>query len=62
MTSRKYNTTVFNEPFDEETIQLIWEKGQIIHGRNSSSFRMDICGAIIERNEYGNTSSIYGGT
>ena len=46
--------------FPEETIQAVWEKGQIITGYDSNKFRKDQCGAWLKRLQHGDRQSIYG--
>ena len=45
---------------DHEMIQAIWEKGQVVLGQDSQSWRKDQCGAWIGREFYGNRESQYG--
>ncbi|MGI6521043.1 MAG: HNH endonuclease [Fermentimonas sp.] len=45
---------------DDKTIQAVWEKGQIVSGRDSKVWRKDQCGALIKRDEYGNRGSKHG--
>lgn len=46
--------------FDKETIDAVWEKGQVVPNYDPSIWRKDKCGAFITRNQYGNTNSEYG--
>lgn len=46
--------------FSKETIQAVWEKGNIAQGNNSNVWRKDQCGAWIGRNYYGDRDSQYG--
>lgn len=39
--------------YTSEMIQLVWEKGHVVEGRNSSMYRRDHCGALIRRDMYG---------
>ena len=41
-------------------IQQVWEKGTIVLGYDSSTWRKDACTAWITRTEYGNPNSVYG--
>ncbi len=41
------------EPFSEEVKNAVWEKGLRCPGQDGSRFRNDICGALIEREAYG---------
>lgn len=38
------------------TIQLVWNKGQIIPGTDPNVVRKDRCGALIRRDKYGDTT------
>jgi hypothetical protein len=46
--------------FNEETIQLIWEKGKVKAGYNSKVHRFDLCGALMQRDKYGNRQHNFG--
>lgn len=37
--------------------QIVWQKGYIVPGLDSSRFRMDACGALIARDKYGDRSA-----
>jgi hypothetical protein len=50
----------FKMSWSEETIQSVWEKGEIIPGNDENRWRKDQCGAWIGRIEYGNRNSQYG--
>ncbi len=41
----------------KEVIQHVWNKGYVVPGVDPSLRRKDICGAWIDRNEYGNRES-----
>lgn len=45
--------------FSEETIQAVWEKGNIV-SNTPSAWRKDQCGAWIGRDYYGDRDSQYG--
>lgn len=51
-----YNLTINNRNFDENTVQAVWNKGIIIPGRDPNYCRKDVCGALMLRSHYGNTS------
>jgi hypothetical protein len=51
---------LFTKNFDLNTINAVWNKGQIIPGYDPSRCRKDACGAIMVRTEYGNTNSNWG--
>ncbi len=48
---RTWNTKVDGSPFDEKTIEAVWEKGKPERGH--PTFRKDSCGASMERSKYG---------
>lgn len=39
----------------QQEIVAVWNKGQVIAGRNPGQYRLDACGAIIEFSKYGET-------
>ncbi|MBI2842219.1 MAG: HNH endonuclease [Armatimonadetes bacterium] len=41
-------------------VQIVWEKGEVIPGYDSSKWRKDRCGAWIARDKYGDRTSAYG--
>ncbi len=45
---------------DQDKVQRVWEKGQIVPGYDSAVYRKDQCGAWMQRTEYGNRDSEYG--
>ncbi|MCO6429110.1 hypothetical protein [Nitrosomonas communis] len=45
---------------DENLIQAVWEKGRGMLERDTSEWRMDQCGAWINRRQYNNAKSEYG--
>lgn len=45
---------------DEDIVRKVWEKGQIVSGNDSQSWRKDQCGAWIGWQFYGNRNSQYG--
>jgi 5-methylcytosine-specific restriction endonuclease McrA len=46
--------------FSEETIQNVWEKGEIVAKYDANRFRRDRCGAWIRRLGYGAKNSRLG--
>jgi len=42
--------------FSEDVLQRVWEKGREVQGHDPTSWRLDQCGALIGRKEYGNRS------
>ena len=51
--SREWSTRVDGSPFDQATIDAVWAKATREEGYNS--FRIDRCGAVIHRADYGKT-------
>ncbi len=45
---------------DENTIQQVWNKGQIVRNNDPNEWRKDECGAWIHRSDRGNRNSQYG--
>lgn len=54
--ARKPSTTRSGGGFDDATIQAVWNKAYTIKGVDPRVRRMDQCGALIDRNAYGNTT------
>ena len=46
--------------WSDETIQTVWEKGDVVQGYDPARWRKDQCGAWIGRAAYGDRDSIYG--
>lgn len=57
---RVSNTTKFGFKFNADTVNLVWNKGQLVFGYDPSQVRKDNCGALIYYSQYGNTNSPYG--
>jgi 5-methylcytosine-specific restriction endonuclease McrA len=51
------NKNVKGESFSAELIQKVWEKAQVIDGKDPQRIRRDLCGAIIHRELFGKTSA-----
>ena len=49
--ARNASTRETGEPFDEATIEAVWQKGAPEPG--FLSFRRDVCGASMQRSKYG---------
>jgi len=49
--ARNHNTRTDGRSFDEQTIEAVWKKGT--PEPEYSSFRMDACGASMQRSNYG---------
>ena len=56
----KFNVNYYGQRFDNNTVQLVWEKAQIVYDQNPAIIRKDLCGAEIHRSDYGNTDSKHG--
>ena len=54
--ARTNNTRRAGGAFGEWTIQRVWEKANIVPGRDANVVRKDRCGALIQRNKYGDTT------
>ncbi len=46
--------------FSEEIIQKVWEKGNKITSKNPDTWRLDQCGNLIKRENYGDRESSTG--
>jgi 5-methylcytosine-specific restriction endonuclease McrA len=53
--SRNPNTTTSGASFDDSTVQAVWGKAKEDPGY--TIFKKDVCGATIERDAYGKTTS-----
>ena len=61
MTIKRYwNTDKNGKGFTKDLAPKVWGKARPIDGFPKDETRRDICGAIIKRVDYGNTSSHYG--
>ena len=56
MTARKNGSNSKGSSFDDATVQAVWNKATPIPGTNANVRRKDVCGAIIDRNKYGDTT------
>jgi hypothetical protein len=52
----RFGTNLLNEAFDDMAVDAVWLKGVIIPGVNPKLERKDVCGARIERYNYGDTT------
>ncbi len=52
--ARNPGTTSNGGSFDDATIEAVWRRGTAVPG--SDSFRKDTCGALMQRNRYGQTT------
>ncbi len=57
---RTWSTTKRGKEFTQEIQQQVWEKAKPIEGHSPNVVRRDVCGAVIRREDYGNTCSHYG--
>ena len=53
---RQRGTTRSGVRFSDATIQAIWNKARFVIGKDPRLVRMDVCGALIQRNLYGVTT------
>lgn len=44
----------------EQTLDAVWEKGEKILGKDPGKFRADVCGALMQRDKYGNRKHVNG--
>ncbi len=51
--ARSFTTKVDGSPFDEKTIEAVWQKGT--PEPNLETFRKDKCGASMSHSKYGKT-------
>jgi 5-methylcytosine-specific restriction endonuclease McrA len=54
---RTYGKTVLNGTFDNTIIEAVWGKGKIVPGVDPKRRRKDLCGAWIDRHQYGATAN-----
>jgi hypothetical protein len=54
--SRRSSTTRSGAAFDQRTITAVWNRATIVPGVNPDVRRKDVCGAWIDRSQYGTTS------
>ena len=52
---RQYGTDTKGYTFTVEKIESVWNRGQKVTGFDPAKYRKDVCGAWIEREQYGNT-------
>ncbi len=39
--------------FRSQMVDIVWRKGAVVQGDNRTNRRMDVCGSMIERDQYG---------
>lgn len=54
--ARNSGTDKNGASFSNEAKLAVWKKGQEIPGKDKNKQRMDICGAVIEWDSYGDTT------
>jgi hypothetical protein len=54
--TRKRGSDSRGSSFSQQTINVVWEKGKIVTGNDSTKKRKDSCGAWIEYSQYGVTT------
>lgn len=56
--ARNPNTTTSGGSFNDATVEAVWQKGASVPGY--PNYRTDKCKALMQRTQYGDTSSKYG--
>jgi hypothetical protein len=56
---RLFNKTTKGVVFSSELVNLVWAKASPIQGMDPNTFRMDVCGAIIKKELFGVSGSLY---
>lgn len=51
--TRSRNTNVRGQSFSVLEVQAVWNKAGVLPGNNSAIWRVDACGAAINRYQYG---------
>jgi len=51
--ARSPNTNTNGQPFDEQTVEAVWQKGKPEPGY--TGLRTDVCGASMQRSKHGKT-------
>ena len=51
--ARARNTDGSGRNFDAAIIEKVWQKGQIVRGKDPNSYRKDDCGNLLYRSSYG---------
>lgn len=55
-----YNSTILGTSFNYDTIRDVWGKGTIVSGYDKNTYRKDVCGRWMQRDQYGSINSQYG--
>ena len=54
------NTSRHGHRFSPATVEAVWQKGAPIPNYDARLWRRDVCGAVMRRDQHGNTSSQHG--
>jgi len=57
---RKFSSSVSGGNFSASDKLNVWNKGTVVSGYDSSKYRKDSCGAWMQWDKYGDTSSAHG--
>ena len=55
--TRRSSTTQSGASFDQRTINAVWSRATIVPGVDPNQRRKDVCGAWIDRSQYGTTAN-----
>jgi hypothetical protein len=55
---RQHGTTRTGQAFDPATLEAVWQRGAFAPGRDPRIWRMDACGALIQRQLHGHTTPL----
>jgi 5-methylcytosine-specific restriction endonuclease McrA len=58
--ARNHGTTRTGSSFSDQTINAVWNKGQIVAGYDANIYRKDVYGLWMKKQDHGNTLSDYG--
>ena len=58
--ARQPNTNKNGNKFDQQTIDLVWQKAKRDHSSTYDVFRTDICGTSISKARYGDVDNEFG--
>ena len=47
-------------PFDDETIDRVWNKARSVPNKDPDTIRQDACGTYMKKDDYGNRDSEHG--
>lgn len=57
---RRHNRKSNGKQFPEDIIELVWKKAKVMNFFHPDLMRIDVCGAIIVKTDFGNTNSKFG--